>query len=104
MLERNEILRTIKSTVRAEIPDAEVRLFGSRVTGKIHAESDWDILILTQEKYPKRVKWSVYDNLFPISLSIGSVFNVIMITNDEWENAPGYYSLQKGVGNDYILL
>ncbi len=99
-----EILTTIKSIVLEEIPDAKIYLFGSRVTGKIHEESDWDILILTKEKYPRSVKKNINDKLFPLILSIGSIIQIIVATEDEWENYPGYYSLQLGIGNQLVNL
>ncbi len=104
MITEKEILATIKVIVTKEIPGSKVYLFGSRATGTAHEESDWDILILTKKKYPKSVKWLIHDNLFPLSLSIGSVFNFILATNDEWENHPAYYSLQKGIGEQYLVL
>lgn len=104
MITQKEILATIKVIVTKEIPGSKVYLFGSRATGTAHEESDWDILILTKKKYPKSVKWLIHDNLFPLSLSIGSVFNFILATNDEWENHPAYYSLQKGIGEQYLVL
>jgi len=104
VITEKEILATIKVIVTKEIPGSKVYLFGSRATGTAHEESDWDILILTKKKYPKSVKWLIHDNLFPLSLSIGSVFNFILATNDEWENHPAYYSLQKGIGEQYLVL
>ncbi len=104
MYKQNEILAKIKSAVQEEIPDSKVYLFGSRVTGKIHDESDWDILVLTEKKYPKSVRASIDDKLFALSVSIGSIFSFIITTKDEWENHPGYYSLQLGIGDQYISL
>ncbi len=104
MKNQEEILSIIKASVQAQIPDAKVYLFGSRATGKVHEESDWDILIITEKKYPKSMKWSILEKLFPLSLSIGSVFSYVLASKDEWENHPGYYSLQKGIGNQYIAL
>lgn len=101
---QKEILATIKVIVTKEIPDSRVYLFGSRATEIVHEESDWDILILTEKKYPKSVKWLIQDKLFPLSLSTGSVFNFILATNDEWENHPAYYSIQKGIGDQYLVL
>lgn len=104
MITQKEILATIKVIVTKEIPDSKVYLFGSRATNTVHEESDWDILILTEKKYPKSIKWLIQDKLFPLSLSIGSVFSFIIATNDEWENHPAYYSLQKGIGDQYLVL
>jgi predicted nucleotidyltransferase len=101
---QTEILSKLKSIVQEEIPDAKVYLFGSRATGKVHEESDWDILILTEKKYGKPVKWLIYDKLFPLSVSIGSVFHFILATKNEWYSEPGYYSLQKGIGNQLVSL
>lgn len=104
MINQEEILSAIKALVKEEIPDAKVYLFGSRATGNVHEESDWDILILTEKKYPKSSKWLIVDKLFPLSLSIGSVISPILATNDDWENHPAYYALQKGIGDQYIVI
>ena len=84
MYNQDEILTKIKSVVLEEIPDAKVYLFGSRVTGKIHEESDWDILVLSEKKYPKSVKR--------------------LTTKYDWENHPGYYSLQLGIADQFIRI
>lgn len=102
--DNKEILSTIKAIVTTEIPDAKIYLFGSRTTDRVHEESDWDILILTERKYPKSCKWLIQEKLFPLSLSIGSVFSFVLATGDEWENDPAYYSLQKGIGSQYVVL
>ena len=104
MKEQEEILAQIKTAIQEIIPDTKVFLFGSRATGKVHEESDWDILVLTEKKYPKSVKLTIHDKLFSLSLSIGSPIQFIVATKDEWENYPGYYSLQLGIGNDLISL
>ncbi len=96
------ILSKVSIIIREIIPDAEVFLFGSRVTGNWNEESDWDILILTEKKYSKSVKHLIHDKLFAFGLSNGYVFDFILATKDEWENHPAYYSLQKGIGDQYI--
>lgn len=50
------------------------------------------------------MKWLIHDNLFPSSLSIGSVFSFVLVTHEEWESSPAYYSLQKGIGEHYLVL
>ncbi|HEV8082244.1 MAG TPA: nucleotidyltransferase domain-containing protein [Chitinophagaceae bacterium] len=104
MYNQDEILAKIKSVVLEEIPDAKVYLFGSRVTGKIHEESDWDILVLTQKKYPKSTRRLIDEKLFPLSISVGSDFSFLITTKDDWEKHPGYYSLQLGIADQYIIL
>lgn len=101
---QDEILAKIKSAVLEEIPDAKVYLFGSGVTGNVHEESDWDILVLTDKEYPKSVGRLIDEKLFALSISVGSVFNFIITTKNDWKNHPGYYSLQLGIGNQFISL
>ena len=104
-METNEkILNQIKEAVNEIIPDAKVMLFGSRVTGNIHEESDWDILVLTQEKKEKRIKKEIQNKLYPISLSINAFISLIFTSFDEWENNPAYYSLRKSIAEEYISI
>lgn len=104
MYSKEEILSKIKSIVLEEIPDAKVYLFGSRVTGNVHEESDWDILVLTNKKYPRSVEKAIDQKSFPLGISVESVFSFIIATEDEWKSHPGYYSLQLGIGNQYKSL
>ncbi len=104
MYNKEEILSKIKSVVLEEIPDAKVYLFGSRVTDRVHEESDWDILVLTEKEYPKSIRRNIDEKLFPLSLSVGSVFSFIITTENHWKNHPGYYSLQLGIGDQFISL
>ena len=94
MSSNNEILKEIKTAIQHEIPDAKIYLFGSRVNGNAHEESDWDILILTQNKYSKEIKWKIQDKLFPLSLKLSAYFDIKLIQEEEWNNNPGYYSLK----------
>ncbi len=104
MYSQEEILSKIKSVVLEEIPDAKIYLFGSRVTGRIHEESDWDILVLTDQEYPKSVRKSIDEKLFSFSISVKSIFSFIITTQSHWKNHPGYYSLQLGIGDQFISI
>lgn len=50
MIDKETILKDVGATVRRFDPKADIILFGSQVRGDIHAESDWDFLVLTQEE------------------------------------------------------
>ena len=96
MLTDKEILTQIKTAVEEILPDAKVFLFGSRARGDWHEESDWDILVLTENKYPVSIKRLIHDKLFPLSVRLGTLFQFVFVTEDEWENALELYSLYKG--------
>ena len=46
-----EQLRAMAAAIRAEIPDAEVRLFGSRARGEARPDSDVDLLITAPDAW-----------------------------------------------------
>lgn len=98
------ILNQIKHAVHEITPEAKVILFGSRATGNIHEESDWDILVLTKEKKEKKIKKEIQSKLYPISLSIDAFISLILTSFDEWENNPAYYTLRKSIAAEYISL
>lgn len=50
--------------IRAEIPDAEVRLFGSRARGDSRSSSDVDLLITVSDSWlAQNDRWAVLDRL-----------------------------------------
>lgn len=99
-----QILDKIKSVVLEEIPEAKIYLFGSRTSGKIHSESDWDLLVLTENDLSKNVKKDIEEKLFPLSMAVSSVFSFIITTRKDWNHNPGYYALHLGIGDQFITL
>jgi predicted nucleotidyltransferase len=51
-----QIHHTIKSLVNSFLPNAQVLLFGSRARGEFSSDSDYDLLIVTNETFAPRVK------------------------------------------------
>ncbi len=102
MTNQEEILLTIKALVKEEIPDAKVYLFGSRVTGKIHEESDWDILVITAKKVTRELKDDIRKKLF--SLSDGAYFFIdFKIVNEkDWFESPSYYVLRLSIKDEVV--
>jgi predicted nucleotidyltransferase len=49
-----EQLRAMAAAIRAEIPEAEVRLFGSRARGEARPDSDVDLLITAPDAWLAR--------------------------------------------------
>ncbi len=103
-MKQEEILLTIKSKVQEEIPDAKVYLFGSRATGRIHDESDWDVLILTSKEVNRNLKHKIHDKLYPLSVEISSFINSIVVNDKEWIENPSYYVLRHSIKNEAVAL
>ena len=103
-MKQEDILSNIKSKVQEEIPDAKVYLFGSRVTGKIHDESDWDVLILTSKEVNRKLKHKIHDKLYPLSVEISSFINSVVVNDREWIESPSYYVLRHSIKNETVAL
>jgi len=52
-LPENELVK-VKAILASYIPDAEVRVFGSRITGKSVKYSDLDLVVLGGERLPQK--------------------------------------------------
>ncbi len=99
-----EILSQIKSAIQEIIPDAKVYLFGSRARGDWNEESDWDILVLTNAPVNRKLKKQIHNKLFPLSLAINSLFQFVVVTEEEWGTAPHLYALHKLASKDLVSL
>ena len=95
----------IKSQIKEVIPESEVILFGSRVNNTANEESDWDILVVTDRTTNRReLKQAIHDKIFPLSVSIGSFINVLLLTTHDWQKNPSYYSLRQSVVQNHQVL
>jgi len=57
-------LRDMAAEIRAEIPGAEVRLFGSRARGEARPDSDVDLLITAPDAWlAEHDRWAVLNRL-----------------------------------------
>jgi len=53
---KDQIHHRIKSIVNSFLPNAQVLLFGSRARGESTIDSDYDLLVVTQETFAPRTK------------------------------------------------
>ena len=101
---REEILASIKEKVLSIVPDAKVMLFGSRARGDWHEESDWDILVLTEQEVTSELDDKVFDALYPIVLEIYNPINFILVNENDWLINPTYYSLSLGIKDEKMSI
>ena len=105
MQTKEKILMTIKSQIKEVIPEAEIILFGSRVNNTAHEESDWDILVVTNDSIDrKKLKQAIHDKIFPFSVAIGSFINVLLLTARDWKKEPSYYALRQSLAQNHQVL
>jgi predicted nucleotidyltransferase len=90
MNNENEILKLIKRAVLEIIPDASIILFGSRARKDFDKYSDWDILVLTNEKtgfgLNRKLRSKLFQLEFEKNISIGSLIQ----NRNEWEKKKAY--------------
>lgn len=80
------IIQLVKEEVNKISPKSEVILFGSRARGDYKFDSDWDFLILIQNKnHSKKEKEIIRDRLYEIELTTQEVISSIIHTQEEWE-------------------
>ncbi|MFN4213007.1 MAG: nucleotidyltransferase domain-containing protein [Microgenomates group bacterium] len=77
--------REVKKIVEKMLPGAKVILFGSAVSGKLHPESDFDILIVTDHHFSDIFKQSKFklaiQKPFP-----NNPFEIHIATQKQFEN------------------
>jgi len=81
------LLRRITREVRRVIPSASMLLYGSTARGDRTLDSDFDLLILTNQPISEREEEAVHDGLYELELSHGVVISAMFYTRDDW-NAP----------------
>ena len=84
VISRKELLKRVKATVQALVPEAEIILYGSRARGTALADSDWDFLILLPEQVDKVLEMQIKDRLYDIELETGEVLSSIIRSKREW--------------------
>lgn len=105
MLLKEQILLKIKEQILAVLPGSTVILFGSRVDDTFSEESDWDILVLTNtSSVLPSAKKEIHNKVFPLSVSLGTFINLLVVTNSDWQNNPSYYSLKHSIGANKVVL
>ncbi|MEP6582938.1 MAG: nucleotidyltransferase domain-containing protein [Ginsengibacter sp.] len=104
MYSQEEILAKIKSIVLEEIPDAKVYLFGSRVTGKVHEESDWDVLAITLKEVNREMKAGVQKKLADRMNDFYYFIDLKIVNEKEWFESPSHYVLRESIKDEALAI
>ncbi len=100
MSEQQTILKRIKDTIAEINPRAKVILFGSRARGEAAFNSDWDILIIVnQKKVTNEIEIALKYPLYEIEWEIGEIISTLVYTQKDWETkyriTPFYQNIKK---------
>jgi len=81
------ILEQCRKAINKIDPNADLILFGSRARGDAEPESDFDIIILTDQEATLQKEDTFRCQLYPIELESGAVITVMLVTKKDW-NSP----------------
>ena len=106
MLRRDRnIIRRIREKVNELDNKAEVILYGSRARGDNKKDSDWDVMILLDQKIvDKRIEQTFRHHLFDLELEIGLLIQVYVYSKHDWEGKYSITPLYKSIKKDGILI
>lgn len=102
---KRQLLVGIRGTVLEHLPRAEVLLYGSVARGSHDGESDYDILVLTEEALSRARQNEVRGAVFDWELERGVVVSVLFRSREEWDSPLGRASpFRREVERDALAL
>jgi predicted nucleotidyltransferase len=97
-----QVLVNLKRIILNEVPDAELQLFGNRAKGSFNSQSDWDILILTNDDYSKSLKWELQERLFNATIQQGTRVNILLAQKAKWYSSQEYEVIRKRIEGELV--
>lgn len=76
-------------------PFADVILFGSRARGDFHEESDWDILILTEEEVGYEYRRRMAHQTLKLELGLNICLGTVIRNKEMWKELALTYFFQQ---------
>ncbi len=97
----NPVLNKCKSAVRKVLPDADIILFGSRARGDAGEHSDYDLLIIVDQKVDIKLNEKIMDQIYPIELETEAMISFVVQNRTDW-NSPLYRAMpfHKNIGRE----
>ena len=103
MNEQETILNDIKEAVLSVDKTADPLLFGSHARGDWHEESDWDILILTNEEVNDALRLDYIGAILPLEIKYATAINLVLKNRVMWKQQ-GHTDLFINIYEDGIAL
>jgi len=75
----------IRNYIHTIDPGADVILYGSRARGDERPDSDWDILILTNNAADLMTERKFRNKLYDLELETGEALSVFVYSKSDWQ-------------------
>jgi len=97
-------LDEINELLRKSFSIESITLFGSMSRGEADAESDIDILIITNELLNRETRHHITDIVFEINLRYDTNFSTLVLDKTNWEGVYSVLPLKKEILRDGVIL
>ncbi len=104
MFTRSYITSKISKTIKQIDSTAEVFLFGSRARHEEHKESDWDLLVLSNNPVTIKEEQSIRHKLVDIELEVEESFSVFVYNKNDWNTKHSVTPFFKNISKDLCQL
>ena len=85
-VEARDVLAEVKRTVLEVCPSATILLYGSVSRGTRTAESDYDFLILTEQRLSHAEEKELNRRIYELELEREAVLSTIVYSMDQWDS------------------
>jgi uncharacterized protein len=83
-----QALIEIRDQINDKFDIKKIILYGSIVRGDFDEESDIDLLIITSDILPRRVRHEITDIVFDVNLKYETNYSTLVVDNSSWRNGP----------------
>jgi len=97
-------LKKVKGAILAIEPNAEIILFGSRVIGGYRPDSDWDLLVITDQAKNSGIKHTIRDRLADFLFDEDALLSALFIQKSVWVSGKSPSPVISEVRKDGIKL
>lgn len=104
-MDKSQLIEQIKKVIREKDADADAWLFGSRARGDSRHDSDWDVLILVENKaITNEIEDKFRGPLYDLELETGEIISTFIYPKKIWNRDLIFSPLYKSIKKEGIRL
>jgi len=105
MSDKQKIIQRIVSLVNDNDPESEVYLYGSQARGDAKKLSDWDLLILLNQKHISfETETKFMDEFYEIELETGEIISPLIYSKSDWNSKHSITPLFHNIQNEGVRI